>query len=118
MKEAEAATPPEQPSFEVPTVRATSARAAGDTGLKAVFSATSQLAVAAGKRSGPSRKPTLVQLQMVPVKGNRVPIRVVRIRASPSPPRRPLILPPSPPLAPSVPSLKLVRPRRSQIINL
>ncbi|KAL2559940.1 Uncharacterized protein Fot_04679 [Forsythia ovata] len=50
------ATPPEQPSFEVPMVCATSARAAGDTGLKTVFSATSQLAVAAGKRSGPSLK--------------------------------------------------------------
>ncbi|KAL2463466.1 Uncharacterized protein Fot_53122 [Forsythia ovata] len=116
-QEAEAATPPEQPSFEVPTVRATSARAARDTGLKAVFSATSQLAVVVEKRSSPSRKPTLVQSQMVPMKGNLVLIRVVRIRASPPPPRRPLILPPSP-LAPSVPAPKLVRPHRSQIINL
>ncbi|KAL2463475.1 Zinc-finger protein (ZIM) [Forsythia ovata] len=90
--------------------RATSARAAGDTGLKAVFFATSQLAVAVGKRSGPRRKPTLVQSQMVPVKGNRVPIRVVRIRASSPPPRRPLILSPSPPPATSVPASKLVRP--------
>ncbi|KAL2503387.1 Uncharacterized protein Fot_37235 [Forsythia ovata] len=98
--------------------RSTSARAAGDTGLKAVFSATSQLAVAARKRSGPSRKPTLVQSQMVPVKENRVLIRIVRIRASPLPPCRPLILPPSLPLAPSVPAPKLVRPCRSQIINL
>ncbi|KAL2487819.1 Uncharacterized protein Fot_41111 [Forsythia ovata] len=68
----------------------------------------SQLAVAARKRSGPSRKPTLIQSQMVLMKGNRVPIRVVRIRASPPPPRRPLILPPSPPLAPSVPAPKWV----------
>ncbi|KAL2463246.1 Zinc-finger protein (ZIM) [Forsythia ovata] len=89
--------------------RATSARAVRDTGLKAVFSATSQLAVATEKRSGPRRKPTLVQSQMVPVKGNQVPIRVVRIRASPPPPCRPLILPPSPPLASLVPALKLVR---------
>ncbi|KAL2458466.1 Uncharacterized protein Fot_55736 [Forsythia ovata] len=103
---------------EATSSRATSTRVSEDTGLKAVFSATSLLAVAAGKRSGPSRKPTLVQSQMVPVKGNRVPIQAVRIRASPPPPRRPLILLPSPPLAPSVPAPKLVRPCRSQIINL
>ncbi|KAL2522106.1 hypothetical protein Fot_26029 [Forsythia ovata] len=90
---------------------ATSARAAGDTGLKAMFSATSQLAVTTRKRSGPSRKPTPVQLQMVPLKGNRVPIGVVIIRASPPSPRRLLILLPSPPLAPSGPAPKLVHSR-------
>ncbi|KAL2540678.1 PPM-type phosphatase domain-containing protein [Abeliophyllum distichum] len=78
-------------------------------GTNTVFFATSQLAMAAGKRSGPSRKPTLVQSSMAPVKGNRVPIRVVRVLASPPPEATPTSTPPS--LAPSVPTPKLVRRR-------
>ncbi|CAA3019575.1 Hypothetical predicted protein [Olea europaea subsp. europaea] len=83
----------------------TTVRAVGGSGLKAASSKTSSLAVAAGKRSCPSLKPTLVQLSIVPVKRNRIYIRVVRVPATPSA-RSPLLLPQLPEPASSTPALK------------